>query len=70
MPRKPPREPTPFDASGKVLTIRTSTVLEEELAWYTEQLEKRDLRRIDRAEAGRRLLVYALRRIREEGLGS
>lgn len=60
------REHTPADQSGRSITIRTSVAMEALLAQYITQIEEEELRRIDRTEAARRLLIIKLTELRGE----
>jgi len=61
MPKKiPPTTITPVDPSGKMLSFRTSTIVEALLEQYMAHQSALDLVRVERAEAARRMLRLGL----------
>ena len=66
MPKKTIREETPFNTAGKLLSIRTSVALDVALDEFIETTAQKELRQIDRAEAGRRLIVMGLEKWKSE----
>jgi len=54
------KEDTPFTASGRIISVRTSVALDAAIDEFIEEVSARELKQLDRAEAARRLIVAGL----------
>jgi hypothetical protein len=70
MPTKTIREDTPFNTAGKLLSIRTTVALDAAMDEFIQDVAVKELRQLDRAEAGRRLIVLGLSQWKKEKAGA